>query len=124
MSTLATVETGSFTPSDLFAGDSEVITNTYNFAASVVLAINSVVAFNTSGNLVEWVPGAGDSTAVAVGITCEAVDTTGGAATNPIYVGGYFNTDAIAWPTGTTAAQKKAAFINSNITHRSLGYSG
>ncbi|KAE8546155.1 head decoration protein [Marinobacter nauticus] len=124
MSTLAGTSTDAYTPRELFAGDAPVLTNAYTFAAAQTLAINSIVAFNTSGELVEWVPGAADSTATAVGITCEAVDTTSGAAVNPIYEGGYFNTDALNWPDGTTAAQKQAAFVGTAIHHRTLGYSG
>ena len=120
MSTLAGNESNVFTPRELFAGDSDIVTNAHLFAASLELPINSVVALNTSGSLVEWVPGASDSTAVAIGITCEAVDTTAGAAINPIYEGGYFNTDAIAWPSGATAAQKQGAFAGTNIHHRAL----
>lgn len=124
MSTLAGTSTDAYTPRELFAGDAPINTNAHTFASGLTLAINSIVAFNGSGELVEWAPGATDGTEVAVGITCEAVDTTGGAAVNPIYEGGYFNTDALNWPDGTTAAQKQAAFVGTAIHHRTLGYSG
>lgn len=113
----------SFTPYQLFAGESEIVTNSYNAVNGLTLDANSVVAFDPSGDLVEWVPGAGDSTGVAVGVNCEAIDNSAGAANQPIYVAGYFNTDALNWPTSTDA-QKKAAFVGTRITHRSLGYSG
>lgn len=126
MSTLASVETGSFTPVELFAGDSVKRFNAYTVAADVVLVANSILAFNSSNELVEWVPGSGTTTGNAMFVSCEAIDTTGAAAVHPVYTGAFFNTDALNWPTGTTAAQKKMAFVNSNtdITHRSLGYSG
>ncbi|ATN93249.1 hypothetical protein [Marinobacter phage PS6] len=124
MSLLAGNESNAYTPPELFAGDAEVITNAHLFASGLTLAINSIVARNASGELVEWVPGASNGTEVAVGITCEAVDTSGGAAINPIYEGGYFNTNALNWPDGTTDAQKKGAFTGTNIHHRTLGYSG
>lgn len=124
MSILAGTETSSYTPRELFAGDAPIITNARMFATGLELPINSVVALDTSNELVEWVPGAADSTAVAVGITCEAVDTTGGAAMNPIYEGGFFNTDALNWPAAATDAQKANAFNGTAIHHRSLGYSG
>jgi len=123
MSTLASTETNTYTPPELFAGDAQVITNAHTFATTLDLPINSIVAF-AGDELVEWAPTATDGTEVAVGITCEAVDTTAGAAINPIYEGGYFNTDALNWPTGTTTAQKRAAFIGTNIHHRTLGHSG
>lgn len=124
MSTLASTETNSYQPPELFAGDAPVVTNAHQFAADLELAINSIVAYNGDGNLVEWAPAATDGTEVAVGITCEAVDTTGGAAVNPIYEGGYFNTDALNWPDGATATQKQNAFAGTAIHHRALGYSG
>ncbi len=124
MSTLASTETNSYAPPELFAGDAQVITNAHLFKTGLTLPINSIVAFDTSNELVEWAPAAADSTADAVGITTEAVNTTGGAAINPIYEGGYFNTAALNWPGATTDAQKKRAFVGTNIHHRSLAYSG
>lgn len=124
MSTLAGTESNSYAPPELFAGKAPIVTNAYNFATGLSLAINSIVAFDTNGDLVEWVPGAADSTADAVGITCEAVDTSAGPAVNPIYEGGYFNTDALNWPGTATAADKQAAFVGTDIHHRTLGYSG
>lgn len=124
MSLLAGNESNSYTPPELFAGPADIVTNAHTVKTGLTLAANSVVAFDLSNELIEWVPGAGDSTGVAVGITCEAIDTTGGAAVHPIYEGGYFNTDAIQWPGGATAAQKQSAFAGTNIHHRALGYSG
>lgn len=124
MSILAGTETNSYAVRELFAGDAPITTNARLFATGLELPINSVVALDTSGELVEWVPGAEDSTAVAVGITCEAVDTTAGAAMNPIYEGGFFNTDAVNWPAAATDAQIASAFNGTAIHHRSLGYSG
>ena len=124
MSLLAGNESNSYAPPELFAGDAQVVTNAHLFATGQNLAINSIVARNGSNELVEWNPAATDGTEVAVGITCEAVDTSGGAAMNPIYEGGYFNTDALNWPDATTDAQKAGAFSGTNIHHRKLGYSG
>lgn len=121
---LASTETSSHTPNELFAGDADIVTNVYTVAADVDLDANSVVALNDSNELVEWAPDATDGTEVAVGITCEAIDTSGGAATHPVYVGGYFNTDAINWPSGASSAEIESAFVGTNITHRALGYSG
>lgn len=120
MSILAGTESNAFTPRELFANDAEVITNAHLFATGLALVINSVVALSLAGELIEWVPTATNSTGTAIGITCEAVDTSAGAAINPIYEGGYFNTDAINWPTGTTAVQKITALAGTNIHHRAL----
>lgn len=128
---LASTETNSFTPPELFVGGADVVTNSHLFATGLALAANSVVAFNAADELVEWSPGAVDGTtgdplpqSFARFITCEAVDTSAGAAKNPVYEGGYFNTAAINWPGTATAVQKQKAFLGTNIHHRSLGYSG
>lgn len=121
---MASNESDSYAPPQLFAGSDDIQTNAFTVAAGVTLVANSVVAFNTSNELVEWVPGAADITANAIGITCEAIDTSAGAAKHPVYIDGYFNTDAIQWPAGTTADQKLLAFARTDIHHRSLGYSG
>lgn len=124
MGNLASTSTDSYTPNELFAGDAPIITNARTVANGVELPANSIVALNGSNELVEWNPGGTGGVENAVGITCEAIDTTGGAAMHPIYEGGYFNTDALNWPVGATAAQKAQAFVGTAIHHRSLGYSG
>lgn len=119
--TLATSSTASYTPNAVIGGEAELITNAYPMAASTALSSYHVVALNTSDQLVEWVPGAGDSTAVAIGVLCHGVTTGSGEnPTVPVYVGGYFNTDALVWPSGATATQKLNAFLGTNITHRAL----
>jgi len=120
MSILAGTESNAYTPRELFASDAQVVTNAHIFATGLTLVVNSVVAFSLSNQLIEWVPGAADATGVAIGITCEALDTSAGVAVNPIYEGGYFNTDAINWPAAATAAEKMTAFAGSNIHHRAL----
>lgn len=124
MSILAGTSTDAHTPPELFAGDAPVTTNARTVASGLELAANSIVAVNGSGELVKWDPEATDGTENAVGITCEDLDTTDGAAEHPIYEGGYFNTDALNWPDAATANQKANAFNGTSIFHRSLGYSG
>lgn len=121
---IASTSSDSYTPVGLFAQDGGVQTKPFLFAANVELPANSIVALNASNQMVEWNPGGSGSVTIPVGITCEAVDTTGATAMHPVYVGGYFNTDALNWPAGVTAAQQLNAFIGTMINHRSLGYSG
>lgn len=121
---IASNSSTSISVTELFGGESKTVTHPYIVAIATVLAAHSILALNVSDELIEWVPGAVDVTGVAVGISCEAIDTTAGASSHPIYTGGYFNTDALDWPTGVTDTQKLNAFINTPISHRSLGYSG
>lgn len=112
----------SHTPPQLFAGDGPIRTKPGTFASGLTLAANAVIARNTStGNLVQWAPGGSDGTNIAVGITCEAINTTGGAAAHPYYISGDFNIGALVWPVGATDTQKELAFDRSPITVRTLG---
>ena len=117
---IGTNESASFTPTDLFAGSGEVRTRSSTFASGITLAANAVIARNTStGNLVQWAPAGANGTNIAVGITCEAIDTTAGAANHPYYISGDFNIAALVWPTATDA-QKEQAFDRSPISVRTL----
>ena len=117
---LAGTESSSFTQSNLFAGDGPIRTRAGEFASGLTLAANAVIARNTtSGLLVQWAPAGATGTNVAVGVTCEAIDTTGGAAFHPYHLSGDFNIAALVWPTSTDD-EKEMAFDRSPITVRAL----
>lgn len=113
-----------YTPTELFAGEKEIVTKAMTVKTTLTLAAFSVLALDSNDELIEWVPGALDTTGVVIGVACEAIDTTGGAASYPVYISGYFNTDAINWPSGITDTQKFNAFNGTELAHRALGYSG
>jgi len=110
-----------YSPPQLRAGDGDFLTRSVTIEAGQVLPQYRVVAREaSSGKFVAWDPASADAgTKVALGVTCYAVDATAADAKAAIYVGGYFNTDALVWGTAT-AAQKEAAFDGTNITHRAL----
>lgn len=111
-----------YVPEQLRAGDGDFLTRSVVIESAQVLAQYQVVARETaSGKFVAWDADSADAgTKVALGITCYAVDATGGDVEAAIYVSGYFNTEALVWDAGATAAQKEAAFDGTNITHRAL----
>lgn len=110
-----------YVPEQLRAGDGDFLTRSVTVATPSVLSQYQVVARNTAtGKFVPWAAGGADGTGTALGITCYAVDATAADVAAAIYVAGYFNTDALVWPGGTTDAQKEAAFDGTNITHRKL----
>lgn len=117
--TAGNVDLGAYTPVQLFAGSSEVITDNYAVGAAD-LAAYQVVALDGNNKLVALNPAASDTTKVAVGITCYAcAQNAAGAA---IYVGGDFNVAALDWPASlTTLAARKAVFQRTKITVRALG---
>lgn len=110
---------GSYSPTQLFAGDVDVISDDGRVVASGqgVLPKYSVVAVLTStGKLVKHAPAAADGSQVAVGITTQAVNTTSGDQKVAIYVAGYFNVAALTWAAATsTLALQKAAFARTSI---------
>ena len=69
-----------------------------------------------SGEFHEWDPAASDGTERAVRITAFKIDTTGGAKNTQLIKTGVFNPELIAWPDGTTDAQKLAAFVGTPIS--------
>lgn len=111
-----------YVPEQLRAGDGDFLTRSVTVKTGQVLQQYQVVARETaSGKFVAWDPASADAgTKVALGVTCYAVDATAADVAAAVYVSGYFNTDALVWPAGATAAQKEAAFDGTNITHRSL----
>lgn len=119
---------GSYTPSQRFAGDSDIITNNFTIAtAAGSLAAGTVLGrITASGKLIKSAIGAGDGSAVPVGILCEAVDASGGDKVASIYVAGEFALDFLVFDaTYNTDALKLAAFGTSgSIIVRKLGYSG
>lgn len=120
---LAASETYTSSVPQLFAGDGQALTRAGEFATGLDLAANTVIARNTTtGYLVAWAPAGTNGTNIAIGITCEAVNTTSpsGAAKHPYYFAGDFNINALVWPSGATATEKELAFDRSSISVRPL----
>ena len=122
-----------FVPFDLFAGDAPVITDNAMVASGQELAQFTVVAFNTSNQLVALDPAAtyiADADTVAgggvalplysskaIGILCQGVDSTGGAVAAAFYRAGDFNHAALVWPGALdTLAKRRAAFAGTPIS--------
>ena len=130
MSTLASsnLSAGSYTPEQRYAGESDIITNTYTIAqAAGAVAVGTVLGrISASGKLVPCNSGANDGSQVPVAIAAEAVNATAGDVVGPVYVAGEFNLDFCVFHTSfDTEAKKLAAFApGAAIIVRKLGYSG
>lgn len=111
-----------YVPPVLRAGDGDFNTQPAIVLADEVLAQYEVVArITATGKIVAYDPAAASTGAEkAIGVTAYAVDATGADVEAAIYVSGYFNTDALVWPAGITAAQKAGAFDGTAIKHRVL----
>lgn len=108
---------GSYAPSELFAGDADVITEEEVVAAGQgVLYKHSVMGKVTAtGKLVLLTPGAVDGSQVAYGILTQGFDTTTDVNV-AVYTGGFFNHDQLVWPGVIgTLTQRKAAFAGTSI---------
>ena len=102
---------GAWAPVQVFSGDADLHSD--GGICAVDFPIYSVLAFTDAGLLTPHVPGAADSTAVAVAIAAQA-----GKAGNtcPYYTSGQFNPEALVWDASlTTVAQRKAVFAKSPV---------
>lgn len=111
----AYTDLGSYTPTQLFAGDAPIVTTDYPCAAATVLAKYQVVAI-VADKLVAHNPGASDGSQIAVGITCQAKAAQSADKQVTIYRAGCFNHAALVWHTDSdTLAERKAAFVRTPI---------
>lgn len=113
----ASTSVGTYTPTQLFAGDKAPITTDYPAAAATVLEKNRVVGVVTAtGLIVPHDPAAVDGSQVAVGIVCQPKAAGSAQKQVSIYVEGAFNHAALVWNAATdTVAERKAAFARTGI---------
>jgi hypothetical protein len=74
-----------------------------------------------TGLCVEAAADATDGSQVVIGIANDTIDTTAGAASSPMWVGGDFNADLIDWDASWTASAKAGAFDRTMIVAYSPG---
>jgi hypothetical protein len=93
-----------------------------NRSASAAVAVGQTVAkyaplgrVTATGLCVEAAADATDGSQLVVGIANDPIDTTAGAASSPMWVGGGFNADLIQWDVSWTAAAKAGAFDRTMI---------
>lgn len=126
-----------FVPLDLFADDTQILTDNAMVASGQDLDQFQVVAFNTSGELVAFDPDTdyiADADTVAgggvslplyvskpIGIMCQACDATGGSVAASFYRSGGFNHAVLVWPAACdTLAKRRAAFAGTPISVKAL----
>lgn len=117
---------GSYTPENLLAGESDVITKPDTIAQAGVIPALSVLGRNAAGKLIVSLETATDGSEVPVAILVEDVNTTSGDVVAPVYVAGEFLIDALVWHASwTTDALKLAAFGDkAAIVVKKVGFSG
>lgn len=122
---LASTETESFSVTQLFAGDADVVTQPITVVSGQNLALGSVVGrITASGKITLCDTAAVDGSQTPVGILVNAVDASGGDKAGDIYVGGDFNVDALTWHASfSTDLLKLKAFDRTNIVVRNLVFS-
>lgn len=103
----------SFTPSQLFAGGSDVITkpDTLVSGAGVCVVGEVLGRITASGKLTKHNPGASDGSQIAVAVLAVPADATSADVSVSTYVAGEFNMDALTYHANTnTDALKLAVF--------------
>lgn len=107
---------GSFTPEQLFAGESGVVrTSRKTFLTGLVFAQFEVVGLNGAGKVVKLVDAAG----AAHFVTPHAIDTSATGynadADAPVYEEAVFNHEILVWPAAAdTLAERQAMFARGN----------
>ncbi len=101
-----------FSPFELFAGESDIVTS-QGTAGAVALEQFRVVARANDGTLIAW-----DGVTVAgrgkpFGFTAQPIPA---ATQGPIFVGGFFNHLALIWPDAVSSlSDRKAAFDGTDV---------
>lgn len=114
-----------YSPIQIHAGSHPVLTEPGTLVTGQNLAAFTVVArVAASGKLTQWAPGGSGGAEQAVGILLHSINASAADKACEIYTAGVFNTLALVWPGGVTAAQKANAFDGTKLSHRTLGYSG
>lgn len=118
---------GSYTPENLLAGESDVITKPDTIAQAGAIAQFTVMGrVTTGGKLVKSVRTASDGSQNPIAIMAEDVDSTPADITAPVYVAGEFLMDSLVWDASwDTEARKLAAFGDkAAIVVKKVGFSG
>lgn len=125
MTYLASSGTETFTPTQLFAGDADVITQPVTVKSGSNLAQYTVVGrIDATGKIVACDLAANDGSQRAIGILVNAIDASGGDKAGTIYIAGDFNRAALVWHASfDTDLKKTLAFDRTNIVTRALAYS-
>lgn len=111
---------GTQTVFQLFAGDSDVVTeeailDTGNLAKYTVVgrltATGKIVALNPAASPV-------DGSELAIGITTQAADASSADQKVAIYTAGFFNHDALVWPASLDTLEKRQAALRATTGHQ------
>ncbi|QVW27830.1 putative head decoration protein [Aeromonas phage AVP3] len=104
---------GSFEPIALFAGEKEIVTE--SFVVGADLAQYQVFALNASNAAVPLNPAASDGTEKAVGVTTVPVKLAAGGKV-PAYTSAFLNHAVLIWPAALdTFEKRRAAFRGTGI---------
>lgn len=101
---------GSYTPTQLFTAEDEIKTSAAKYKTNQNILVLTILAKDSTGDLVPWAPAAVDTTAVPVGVAAADMNTTnanGGYNADtygPYYVAACFNPDLLVWPAALAAA--------------------
>jgi len=104
-------------PFELYAGEAEIVTSQFTSAEDIDQF--EIVVCSSAGLISVWngtdFPSGGAATLVPLpmGIAAQAIAN---GEMGPVFVGGSFNHEVLAWPGGvSTLAARKAAFVGTNI---------
>lgn len=111
MSTVSQPTDNWVTGSDSYQTTQGTVASGQNLAAHAPLG-----QVTATGKFVLWNPAAVDGSQIATRLTPQAIDAGAADRTTQLIKTGTFNPELVAWPGGTTAAQKLAAFVGTPIS--------
>lgn len=109
--------TETYSPDNLIAGDIALRADSVTIASSAALTRGAVLGkITASGKYILSASGAADGSETPFAILAEDCDASGGDVTNvPVYIRGDFNSNALSFGTGHTAATVKDALRDGGI---------
>jgi hypothetical protein len=106
---------GTFSPDLLIAGDHPVRTGGVTVKADKVYARGTVLYLKSGETQYEAYDGGTFAATSILAIAVDAIDTTGAAASVPVYIAGDFNANKLTFATGGTVAAIRSRALSQSI---------
>lgn len=104
-----------YVPDNLFAGEADLITESYPVSTTIE-QYEVVGVITATGAIAPHDPTASDGSEVALGVATQGGTVGFAADTIAVYTSGFFNSATLVWHASlTTLAQRRSAFQGTNI---------
>lgn len=117
---VAATDEGTFSPTQLFTAEDERKTGQAMVADGLVLDVCTIIALNSSGEIIQWDPPNAVTLPAAlndvpIGVLAASVDTYDGPQVMaPFWEGGCFNPDLLIWPSVINTFEERNAALRAS----------